>query len=167
MDITVFQYCFQSQISPLHSDGMVKSLRLHADICDGQNKNRFVLMYLCWQNLVGLNCDFQLQFMVAGNTKNVVKWAFGHLKRNLKSTNSRTPAEMMKIFSINSEITIGLYAPDVAWPLGEVYFETFFKIPQGLKITHYYVFIFTSCDTRVLYAKEFSFSEEEKILQHT
>lgn len=115
--IQSFQWFLQSLIYPLHSGGVVKSVRLNSNNWAGQKKNRYVLMYLCLRKLAGKNCDVQLRFVVAGNTKCVVDEAFGHVKRKLKSMDYQTPAEMMNIVCIRSEINIGLSAPDVAYRL--------------------------------------------------
>ena len=42
-------------------------LHLHADNCSGQNKNRFVMQYLAWRVLVGLNETITLSFLVVGH----------------------------------------------------------------------------------------------------
>ena len=42
---------------------------LHADNCTGQNKNRFMMYYLAWRVLVGLNDEITLSFLLVGHTK--------------------------------------------------------------------------------------------------
>ncbi|EDQ87697.1 uncharacterized protein MONBRDRAFT_9846 [Monosiga brevicollis MX1] len=43
---------------------------LHADNYAGHNKNRFVMQYLAWHVLIGLNDIIKLRFMVVGHSKN-------------------------------------------------------------------------------------------------
>ena len=40
------------------------TIHLHADNCVGQNKNRFVLGYLAWRVIKGLNVDIILSFVL-------------------------------------------------------------------------------------------------------
>ena len=56
-------------------------LHLHADNCSGQNKNHFVMQYLAWQVLVGLNETIMLSFLVVGHTKFSPDWCFGLFKQ--------------------------------------------------------------------------------------
>lgn len=46
-------------------------LQLHAGNCAGQNKNVFFQRYLIPRVLLGLERDVELNFLVAGHTKNV------------------------------------------------------------------------------------------------
>ena len=62
------------------------TLRLHADNCSGQNKNRYMLEYLAWRVLAGLHEEIELSFMVVGHTKFAPDWCFGLLKRTLRRT---------------------------------------------------------------------------------
>ena len=45
------------------------SLTFHADNCSGQNKNRFVMQYLAWRVMTGLNQRIEISFMMVGHTK--------------------------------------------------------------------------------------------------
>ena len=51
-----------------HNLGEAK-LHLHADNCSGQNKNLYVMQYLTWRVLSGLNKQITLSFLVVGHTK--------------------------------------------------------------------------------------------------
>ena len=59
------------------------TLHLHADNCSGQNKNRFMMQYLAWQVLVGLNKKIALSFLIVGHTK---FWCFGLFKQTYRRT---------------------------------------------------------------------------------
>lgn len=61
-------------------------LRLHADNCSGQNKNNYVLGYLCWAVLVGLCHDVEISFMIPGHTKFSCDAYFGIFKSKLSKT---------------------------------------------------------------------------------
>ena len=57
------------------------SLHLHADNCSGQNKNCYVMEYLAWRVLVGLNKEITLSFLIVGHTKFSPDWCFGLFKQ--------------------------------------------------------------------------------------
>ena len=43
-------------------------LHLHADKCSGQNKNRYMMAYLIWRILVGLNEEITISFLLVSHT---------------------------------------------------------------------------------------------------
>ena len=45
------------------------NLHVHCDNCSGQNKNRFVMLYLCWRVMAGLNRSITVSFLIVGHTK--------------------------------------------------------------------------------------------------
>lgn len=73
--ISLLQHFFST-----HSLGEA-NLHLHADNCSGQNKNRYVMQYLVWRVLVGLNDNITLSFLIVGHTKFSPDWCFGLLKQ--------------------------------------------------------------------------------------
>ena len=58
----------------------------HADNCSGQNKNRFVMQYLAWRVMTGLNKRIEISFMMVGHTKFAPDWCFGLLKQRFRRT---------------------------------------------------------------------------------
>ena len=62
-----------------HNLGEV-GLHLNADNCSGQNKNRYVMQYLAWRVLSGLNKSITLSFLIVGHTKFSPDWCFGLFK---------------------------------------------------------------------------------------
>ena len=72
-----------------HSLGKTK-LILHADNCRGQNKNKSVVAYLCWQCIVGLHKEIVYTFMPAGHTRCQVDGFFGLVKPKYRRSNSDT-----------------------------------------------------------------------------
>ena len=66
----------------LHTHNLGETdLLLHADNCSGQNKNRFVMQYLAWRVLAGLNKSITLSFLIVGHTKFSPDWCFGLFKQ--------------------------------------------------------------------------------------
>ena len=100
--------------------------------------------------------------MVAGHTKNVVDGAFGHVKRRLKFNDARCPSEMMALIETSSSSTVCIPSTRVDWILWKEFGDKYFKIPSGCMITKFHAFRFCSEEPGVMFAKEFSRSEEEQ-----
>ena len=62
------------------------NLHFHADNCSGQNKNRYVMQYLAWRVLSGLNKSITLSFLIVGHTKFSPDWCFGLFKQAYRRT---------------------------------------------------------------------------------
>lgn len=138
-----------------------RNLKLHADNCSGQNKNRFILWYLCWRVICGLNDRIDLYFLVSGHTKNVCDGAFGHVKRGLKSKDARCPGDMMKIIDESSKSNKCIPGSEVRWMDWKKILSPHFSIPTALSITKYHVFTFKKEKPGVLFARYLTSSEEE------
>ena len=61
------------------------NLHLNCDNCSGQNKNRFVMQYLAWRVMVGLNKKITVSLIV-GHTKFSPDWCFGLFKQAYRQT---------------------------------------------------------------------------------
>ena len=59
-----------------------RRVHLHADNCVGQNKNRFVMYYLMWRVMAGLQLhdEATISFLPVGHTKFAPDWCFGLMK---------------------------------------------------------------------------------------
>ena len=92
-----------------------RNLVLHADNCAGQNKNKYVMSYLAWRVMVGLNDSIKLHFMVSGHTKNICDAYFGLVKRKVKRRDVWTPRDMMTVVNACTESSICKPGSDVQW----------------------------------------------------
>ncbi len=63
-----------------------KEINLHADNCTGQNKNNYVIWYLMWRVMNGLNDKITLSFMLPGHTKFAPDGYFGLLKSKYRKS---------------------------------------------------------------------------------
>jgi hypothetical protein len=61
-----------------------QNIRIHADNCTGQNKNRYVLWYLIWLVATGRLKHVELKFMIKGHTHCVVDGGIGQTKKKLR-----------------------------------------------------------------------------------
>ena len=63
------------------------NIRIHADNCRGQNKNKYVMWYLIWLVATGRAKHVELKFMIKGHTHFIVDSNIGHIKRELRHSN--------------------------------------------------------------------------------
>ena len=61
-----------------------QSIRIHADNCTGQNKNKYVMWYLIWLVTTGRIKHIELKFMIKGHTHCVVDGGIGQTKKELR-----------------------------------------------------------------------------------
>ena len=73
------------------------NLHLHCDNCSGQNKNRFVMQYLCWRVMVGLNKKITVSFLIVGHTKFSPDWCFGLFKQTFRRTKIGCLDDIVKV----------------------------------------------------------------------
>lgn len=59
-------------------------IRIHADNCRGQNKNKYVMWYLVWLVSTGRLKRAEIKFMIKGHTHFIVDSGIGHTKRELR-----------------------------------------------------------------------------------
>ena len=86
---------------------------LHCDNCSGQNKNRYMLNYLCWRTLNNLHEEINLHFLIAGHTKFAPDWCFGLVKQAYRRTKVGTIDDICKV--VRSSTPTGI---NVAQPVG-------------------------------------------------
>jgi len=59
-------------------------LFLHADNCARENRNKWMMKYLCWLVISGEAPEIRLQFFVEGHGKNDIDGAFGRIKQKYR-----------------------------------------------------------------------------------
>ncbi len=59
-------------------------IRIHADNCTGQNKNKYILWYLTWLVTTGRLRHIELKFMIKGHTHSIVDGGIGQMKKELR-----------------------------------------------------------------------------------
>ena len=83
-----------------------KDAHLHADNCVGQNKNRYVVGYLVWRVLSGLNSSITLSFMRVGHTRCIVDGNFGLIKQLYRQSDVDTVRQLASIVGFSSSSNI-------------------------------------------------------------
>ena len=124
------------------------NLHLHADNCSGQNKNRFVMQYLAWRVLVGLNKKITLSFLIVGHTKFSPDWCFGLFKQAYRRTKIGCLDDIVKVVessaAVNHAQLVGTQDGEVLVPTYDwaKFFDNPFKQKafQGIKAMHHVTF---------------------------
>ena len=127
------------------------NLHLHADNCSGQNKNRYVMQYLAWRVLVGLNKEITLSFLIVGHTKFFPDWCFGLFKQAFRRTKVGCLDDIAKVVEDSAKVN---HAQLVGDQDGSVIVPTydwagFFDSPfrqralKGIKSMHHLTFTAT------------------------
>jgi len=123
-------------------------LHLHCDNCSGQNKNKFMLWYLCWRIICKLHRSATLNFMISGHTKFAPDWCFGLLKQRYRRTAVSSLADIAGV--VDSSTVVGVNRAEIVgtedgqvnvptfdW---QAYFQTFFKPFPGIKSIQHFRF---------------------------
>lgn len=61
-------------------------IRIHADNCRGQNKNKFVMWYFIWLAATGRVKRVEFKFMIKGHTQFIVDSCIGNIKKELRGS---------------------------------------------------------------------------------
>lgn len=87
------------------------SVHLHADNCSGQNKNRFMLWYLCWRTLHRMHTAIGMHFLITGHTKFAPDWCFGLLKQRYRRTPVSCLADLEAV--VRDSTVVGANVPQL------------------------------------------------------
>ena len=144
-------------------------VHLHADNCSGQNKNRFMMQYLMWRVLTGLQEEVKLSFLPVGHTKFAPDWCFGMAKQSFRRTkvnclddiaNSVSSLSFVNVPQLVGTLDGTCCVPTYNW---SEYFEQY-TIKSALKgITKLHHFRFDSNSPGAVYVKERSSDSKHQI----
>ena len=120
-------------------------LTLYADNCSGQNKNRYVMQYLAWRVMTGLNNHITVSFLIVGHTKFAPDWCFGLLKRAFRRTRVGCLDDIVRVVEESAEVNhaqlVGAQDGTVIVPTYDWagYFDPYFKQAafKGIKMLHH------------------------------
>ena len=105
----------------------------------GQNKNRYVVGYLVWRVLSGLNSSITLSFMRVGHTRCIVDGNFGLIKQLYRQSDVDTVRQLASIVGFSSSSNIPQLYP-WEWREWDAWLEQFFTAVKGIrKIYHFRV----------------------------
>lgn len=143
--LSMLYYMLQKLKSKLGSNFPLK-LVIHCDNCAGQNRNRFVLWFCSWLIHVKMFEEVELDFLVAGHTKNECDGSFGCIKKKLRRTNVHNSKEMRELIEQSSKTSSCVKASDVQWYDWKTFLSQFYNIPSTFKMKQYHQFLFR-CST--------------------
>jgi len=129
---------------------------LNVDNCVGQNKNQFMISYLCWRVLSGLH-KITLHFLVVGH-KIFTRLCRGCVQEIFRRTPCSTPADIAECASKSRVLypvitgSIDGEHQDVPMHDWQGKFASFHSVP-GMK--KYHVFQFSSENSGVVVCKEY------------
>lgn len=95
---------------------------------------------------------------MAGHNKNGCDGAFSDIKRNLRHTDAYCPKDVMDLIYDSSNTTICTPGTKVFWWNWKIFLAQFFRVPNNLAITKYYLFITDKDSPVILFPKFFSLS---------
>ena len=106
-------------------------VHMHCDNCVGQNKNRFVLGYLCWRIITGISSQLQLPFMRVGRTRCSIDGYFGLLKMKYRSSEVDSMQDVVDV--INSSCSANCAVRYTwSWREWNVFLSLYFKPVRGI-----------------------------------
>ena len=79
---------------------------LHADNCSGQNKNRYMMGYLMWRVLTGLDKEITISFLPVGHTKFAPDWCFGLFKQRFRRMKINTLDDIAAAVDTSSVVNV-------------------------------------------------------------
>ena len=135
---------------------------VNADNCVGQNKNQFVMSYLCWRIMAGLHRKIILHYLVAGQTKFSPDYTGGVFKKIFRRTPVATPQDVAdcggKSSTLHPVITGSVDGKQQAVPMydWQFKFSQFRSVPSMKK---HHVFEFSSDNPGVVVCRQHSNGE--------
>lgn len=126
-------------MSSSHCTSSKKTLMLHTDNCSGQNKYRFVVFYIFWPIIVGLEEEVSLYFLVGSHTKKVCDKAFGYVKRAWRRADVVVPKDTVTVPEKSASSTRIVVVSKVAWCSWKLVLEKHFVTPSKLKLSLFHV----------------------------
>lgn len=144
-----------------------KSCSLHADNCSGQNKNQYMLAYLCWRVLMGFHERISLKMQIPGHTRCLVDGGFGHIRKLFRRSDVDSFNQLVDVVqkSASSNVAIPYKHEDGGatweWRDWKSFLSTNFKAVRNIRKYHHFRF---SCqDPGYVFLKESVDSEETSV----
>jgi len=79
------------------------NVRIHADNCRGQNKNKYMMWYLVWLVSTGRLKRAEIKFMIKGHTHFIVDSGIGHTKREFRRSDVFCLDHWAKVINISAK----------------------------------------------------------------
>lgn len=133
-----------------------RRLRFMAGNCSGQNKNKYIMWFFAYlaMTMEGLG-RIDLQFLIAGHTKNFCDASFGLVKKSLKNKNLLSPENVVRCATNSAKCNTVETAGAVGWYDWRAFLEQFFdgQVPH---ISKHHIFAFSRSKPGYVWCKELS-----------
>ncbi|XP_062621644.1 uncharacterized protein LOC134283212 [Saccostrea cucullata] len=134
---------------------------LHADNCSGQNKNQFVIAYLCWRVITGRHCEVEYCMQIPGHTRCLVDSGFAHIRKLYRRSDIDSLAQFLTLVNKSAASNEAVSYDDTwQWRNWKDFLSTYFRPVKSVRKYHH--FRFTSAEPWYVYVKERTDSVEQK-----
>ena len=116
-----------------------RKLHLHCDNCADQNKNKTVMVYMCWRLLCGFEDDIKVSFMVVGHARCSVDGGFGIAKQKYRLGDIDTMEQLSEAITKSSS-TNTTACKNCEWRNWDSYLQTHFKRLSGISSYQHFTF---------------------------
>ncbi|XP_062567688.1 uncharacterized protein LOC134229918 [Saccostrea cucullata] len=122
-----------------------KSCTLHADNCSGQNKNQYVLAYLCWRVMMGFHDTISLKMQIPGHTRCLVDSGFGHIRKLFRRCDVDAFSQLVEVEEKSASTSVAIpYKKDgtVTWEWRDwkEFLSGHFKAIRNIRKYHHFRF---------------------------
>ncbi|XP_048771609.1 uncharacterized protein LOC125677540 [Ostrea edulis] len=135
---------------------------LHADNCSGQNKNQYVLGYLCWRVMTGRHSDINYSMQIPGHTRCLVDSGFAHIRKLFRRSDVDSLGQFQTLVNKSSVSNEAVpYGDAWNWRDWKTFLSTYYRAVKGIRKYHH--FRFTSEEPWNVYVKERVDSDEKMV----
>ena len=116
-------------------------VHLRADNCTGQNKNRYMMAYLCYRILCGLHKKITISFLPVGHIKFFPDMGFGLFKRRFRVNDANTVEDIAKCVTESSPTSKMLHPQLVGNEAGDAFVKQYDWQTKNLQLASQYLIL--------------------------
>lgn len=144
-----------------HSFGERKCT-LHADNCPGQNKNQYVIAYLCWRVMTGRHCEIELCMQIPGHTRCLIDSGFEEIRELYRRSDIDSLGQFITLVNSSASSNEAVpYNNSWQWRNWKEFLSTFYCPVTNIRKYHH--FRFSSSEPWYVFVKERIDFEEKYI----
>ncbi|XP_062603492.1 uncharacterized protein LOC134282462 [Saccostrea cucullata] len=115
---------------------------LHADNCSGQNKNQYVLAYLCWRVMTGRHEEIEYSMQIPGHTRCLVDSGFAHIRKLYRRSDVDSLGQFQTLInkSAVSNEAVLFQTGTWQWRSWKVFLSSHFTALRGIRQYHHFRF---------------------------
>lgn len=134
---------------------------LHADNCSGQNKNQYMLGYLCWRVMTGRHEEIEYSMQIPGHTRCLVDSGFAHIRKLFRRSDVDSVGQFHTLINKSAATNEAVPFQSAAWKWRnwKSFLSSQFRAVKGIRQFHH--FRVTADDPWAVYLKERIDGEEK------